>query len=83
MGNRHRLLYATLLSLAAAMTCPAEADTPGQAESAWDHLPHHPVHTDHAFFFFEPFADGPAVTRACLECHPDSAREVMQTAHWN
>jgi len=84
MGIVHKLLRATLLlSLTAAMAChagPAEVKT---ADSARDHLPHHPVHTNHAFFFFEPFADGPAVTRACLECHPDAAREVMQTAHWN
>lgn len=26
--------------------------------------------------------DGPAVTRACLECHPRAAREVMQTSHY-
>ena len=41
------------------------------------------AHTDHSGFFHEPFADGPAVTRACLECHEDSAQEVMKTAHWN
>jgi octaheme c-type cytochrome (tetrathionate reductase family) len=29
-----------------------------------------------------PFADGPAVTRACLGCHNDAARQVMQTRHW-
>ncbi|MGD2112151.1 MAG: hypothetical protein PVI50_02110, partial [Gammaproteobacteria bacterium] len=38
--------------------------------SAWERMPKHPLHTDHAFFFFEPFPDGPSVTRACLECHP-------------
>lgn len=41
------------------------------------------AHTDHSGFFNEPFADGPSVTRACLKCHEESAREVMQTAHWN
>ena len=56
---------------------------PAQKTGAWERMPEHPLHTNHAFFFFEPFADGPSVTRACLECHPDSAREVMQTAHWN
>lgn len=40
-------------------------------------------HTDHSTFFREPFADGPSVTRACLECHPQAAAEVMKTAHWN
>jgi octaheme c-type cytochrome (tetrathionate reductase family) len=84
MGIVHKLLQATLLLfLATAMVCSAGQESPAKAGSAWDRLPHQPVHTDHAFFFFTPFADGPAVTRACLECHPDSAREVMQTAHWN
>jgi octaheme c-type cytochrome (tetrathionate reductase family) len=40
-------------------------------------------HTDHSSFFHKPFADGPAVTRACLQCHENSAQQVMQTAHWN
>lgn len=46
-------------------------------------MPRPLVHTDHATFFTTQFADGPAVTRACLECHEDSARQVMRTAHWN
>ena len=54
-----------------------------QATSAWRNMPHHPGHTDHGFFFNQPLTDGPSVTRACLECHPASAREIMQTTHWN
>ena len=49
----------------------------------WSKVPERPLHTDHTTFFQEPFDDGPEVTRACLECHPDSSAEVMQTAHWN
>ncbi len=37
---------------------------------------------DHGPFFAEPFADGPAVTRACLRCHEGAAQDVMQTVHW-
>ncbi|MCK6546984.1 tetrathionate reductase family octaheme c-type cytochrome [Myxococcota bacterium] len=29
-----------------------------------------------------PFADGPAVTTACLTCHQDDADHFMQTPHW-
>ncbi len=29
-----------------------------------------------------PYASGQEVTRACLECHPDSADQVMHTTHW-
>jgi octaheme c-type cytochrome (tetrathionate reductase family) len=63
-------------------TTPALASTPAQAGPR-DGLPQHPLHTDHSTFFGQPFADGPAVTRACLECHPDAAREVMATPHWH
>jgi octaheme c-type cytochrome (tetrathionate reductase family) len=41
-----------------------------------------PPHTDHSTFFKQKLADGPAVTRACLECHPKSATDIMHTAHW-
>lgn len=39
-------------------------------------------HLDHTAFFKEKIATGPEVTQKCLSCHPESAKEVMQTAHW-
>jgi len=39
-------------------------------------------HLDHAPFFAEASATPQDVTRKCLGCHPDAAREVMETAHW-
>jgi len=72
-----------LLSLACTVPCHATTDPEAGSADARERMPHHPTHTEHAFFFFEPFPDGPSVTRACLECHPESAGEVMQTAHWN
>lgn len=36
----------------------------------------------HAAFFHDKFADGPAVTRACLKCHEEQAHDFMKTAHW-
>ncbi len=87
VATRLMPVISLLLFIAAVMTATVadagNAQGKAQPASAWDNMPTHPTHTDHAFFFFEPFADGPAVTRACLECHPDSAREVMQTSHWN
>ena len=59
------------------------ADDSRPADGAWEHVPVPERHTDHRPFFKAPFEDGPSVTRACLECHADDAREVMQTAHWN
>jgi len=29
-----------------------------------------------------PFASGPEVTKACLECHEGEATDVMKTSHW-
>jgi len=29
-----------------------------------------------------PFADGPEVTRACLECHTEADDQFMQSIHW-
>jgi len=40
-------------------------------------------HLDHGPFFQKAFANPHDVTRACLECHQDSARQMMKTAHWN
>lgn len=40
------------------------------------------VHVSHSSFFEEPFETPQAVTKACLECHEESASEIMATAHW-
>ncbi len=29
-----------------------------------------------------PFADGPSVTRACLGCHTEAAKQLHKTTHW-
>jgi octaheme c-type cytochrome (tetrathionate reductase family) len=46
------------------------------------YLPAHPQHTDHTSLMTGPYEDGPAVTRACLECHAEAAGQIMATAHW-
>lgn len=51
-------------------------------DDPWAHLPQRLPHTDHSALMEGPFEDGPSVTRACLECHPDAADQVMRTAHW-
>lgn len=49
----------------------------------WTQVTKKPSPTPHSRLFKAPvFTDGSAVTRACLECHPDSAMEVMKTSHW-
>ena len=77
------MVIAVLFAVAASMSCSREPDTSSLRTDAQERLAKKPAHTDHSGFFHEPFADGPAVTRACLACHEDSAQQVMQTAHWN
>lgn len=52
-------------------------------DDPWAHMPQHPAHTDHTVTALQgPFESGEEVTKACLECHPDAAAEVMKTSHW-
>ena len=38
--------------------------------------------TDHSGYFEGTLDNGPDVTKACLECHEDAAKEIMATSHW-
>ncbi|MCX8063214.1 MAG: tetrathionate reductase family octaheme c-type cytochrome, partial [Anaerolineales bacterium] len=57
-----------------------------QAEASVDDprafLPKHKPHTPHTNIIQGPFNTPQEVTRACLNCHPEAAKEVMQTVHW-
>jgi octaheme c-type cytochrome (tetrathionate reductase family) len=52
------------------------------SDDPYVHVPVRPAHTDHTPLFSQPFSSGSEVTRACLECHPDAAQQVMSTVHW-
>ena len=54
----------------------------GDRDDPWRQMPTVATHTDHRDLLSGSFADGPAVTEACLVCHPDAANQVMHTAHW-
>ncbi len=41
------------------------------------------VHLDHGPFFEKPFENPQDVTGACLECHEDSAKQMMKNSHWS
>lgn len=45
------------------------------ASSSWATGPHKEVLTG-------PFADGPAVTKACIACHETEAKDFMKSSHW-
>ncbi len=46
------------------------------------YLPDKLVHVDHSDIVQGEFTTGQQVTKACLECHPDAADQIMQTTHW-
>ena len=48
----------------------------------WENVPLRIPHTDHTEIIQGPFETGSDVTKACLECHQESAGEIMSTAHW-
>ncbi len=51
-------------------------------DDPWANVPQHATHTSHANLMEGPYATGPEVTKACLECHPDAASQMMSTTHW-
>lgn len=51
-------------------------------DNPWSQVPRHKTHTPHTDLLKGPFASGQEVTRACLECHPKAAEQVMATTHW-
>jgi octaheme c-type cytochrome (tetrathionate reductase family) len=55
---------------------------PKAGTDPWKFVPARPVHVDHKDIVKGPFATPQEVTRACLECHPKAAEEIMATSHW-
>ncbi len=51
-------------------------------ENPWRDIRKKRVHLDHSSFFKKPFESPGEVTGACLECHPNAAKDMMKTAHW-
>ncbi len=57
-----------------------------QAKESFQTHPQHDSNTtaDHSKFkeLKGPFANGPEVTQACLECHTEAGHQFMQSVHW-
>jgi octaheme c-type cytochrome (tetrathionate reductase family) len=51
-------------------------------DDPWSNVPQHVTHTSHSNLMNGPYETGQDVTRACLECHPDAAAQLMKTTHW-
>lgn len=39
-------------------------------------------HLDHSAYFKDTITSPTELTKTCLKCHPNSAKEVMKTPHW-
>jgi len=60
-----------------------QATVAGQEQdSPWDGVPRRAAAVDHSNLFEGTFSTGQAVTQACLKCHENAAKQVLQTAHW-
>lgn len=68
-------LFMAVLSLANPATAADPALSGKAGASTADH---------HKFKDLQgPFASGPEVTKACLTCHTQAARQIHKTKHWN
>ena len=52
------------------------------SDDPWEYVPRRAIHTNHTDILQGPFEVGSDVTRACLECHEESAFQIMGTSHW-
>src|SRR3970040_1499601 len=69
--SRLALVGVWLMALGLVSACPALAGAK-------------PTTADHAKFkeLQRPFASGPEVTKACLACHTEAAKQIHRTKHW-
>ena len=85
MKRKTPLLFAIAALAAAIGWNAASANAPAALTPAAASLPAGLVSTaDHGKFkeLQKPFASGPEVTKACLSCHTEAAKQVQKTKHW-
>ncbi len=80
------LAAATALTTLAAHATPAPAAAPAAMPAASQDTPKAASTStaDHSKFkeLQQDFATGPDVTKACLQCHTEAAKQVQKTKHW-
>lgn len=75
-------LAVTLLIVIIPIVIFAKPNDTVRKDDPWAHVTPTPVHTDHSALMTGPYEKPQDVTHACLQCHPDAAKEVQQTTHW-
>jgi len=73
---RHILAALVVAALSAAGTnaAPSHGDTPSGSTSTADHAKFEQLN--------RTFETGPEVTKACLSCHTEAAKQIHTTTHW-
>ncbi len=88
MTRAHLFVALGVVVLGAFTLAPTERPRVSNLSTAVKVAPTNPVahqsrpHLDHSAYFSEPIETGQQVTAKCLECHEDSAKQVMKTAHF-
>lgn len=96
MASRFRILFAALAAGAAFTAFATTGPAPGAASAAAPAAVAAPAPdaaparkpgfstADHSKFeaLQKPFKSGPEVTKACLACHTEAAKQVQHTKHW-
>ncbi len=75
------LLGILLVIVAPIMLFTQEASA-SAVDNPWDNVPERRIHVAHTDIITGPFETPQDVTRTCLSCHPDAAKNVMMTSHW-
>ena len=70
----NRTLLCTLAFVACTFTNLVQASPATASTSTADHSQFEQLQG--------PFASGPEVTQACLECHTEASKQIHQTTHW-
>lgn len=83
--KRHAYLIAGICLSFCAFVAQATADAAPPAGEKTEAVPRPPSSTaDHSKFkeLQGPFNSGPEVTKACLSCHTEAAKQIHMTKHW-
>jgi octaheme c-type cytochrome (tetrathionate reductase family) len=70
-------ILAVVVPIALVLSRPAEVTV-----DPWRRIEVRNNTVDHTSLMADSYETGSDVTRACLECHEDSAHQVTQTVHW-
>src|SRR5512133_4192123 len=81
MRSRY-LVVAALAAVFFTAAAPAATESAPAVAAAPAKLPK--TTADHSKFKIldQDFASGPEVTKACLSCHTEAAKQIHQTEHW-